>query len=316
MSLLNELLNESAAGGAAVTSAGNIAGFRGFIGKKRKSKKTPMKRRSFYGFKVLGESENSKFDPNDVISKLKSDARSAPHEDSVAFALEDEKGNLVKVWVPKDQSDDFQDSLQSALTPSDDEEESYMDVAEIIFKLKDDFDIIDVNWDEIEEDEEEPVETPEGEEGSVEGGEEGVTGLEGEGEGGEEEMMAGEEDAAAVSDQEAATSSLQQVIDMMKADADAKKAEADAKTAEAKAKQAQHAVDLANIKMKGEEEVLDMEDYYSKQKRDKEEADKLTKMARYRHDVSKDNGNVLGSKFESKLELGNKIQEALRKSRG
>jgi len=324
MSLLNEILNEGAAGGVGVTSAGSIAGFRSFIGDKKRTKKTPMKRRHLYGFKVIGESQDgSQFDPNEVISKLKNDTRSAKHEESIAFALEDETGNLVKVWVPKDQGEDFEQALQSALTPNENNpEDGDMEIAEIIFKLKDDFDIIDVNWDEIEEDEEENVESGAEGSGDVEGLD--PSGKDGDVEGldpNEEDMTAGDDDALNQDSGGDATTALQQVIDMMKSDADAKKAEADAKTAEAKAKQAQHAVDLANIKMQGEEEVLDMEDYYGKQKSDREEADKLIKMARYRHDTARDAGKALSkggkmSTFESRLDLGSRVKNALHKSTG
>lgn len=136
MSILKDL-NELAAGGPmGVTSAGSVAGFRSPIGgmqnrskkndKKKSKKKMNKPMADMYSFKFvegfnfkdfLKEAEDSDFSTDDVIAKLKDAAKSADDrgEDSAAFALEDENGQLVKVWVPEEQADDFQSALELSL---------------------------------------------------------------------------------------------------------------------------------------------------------------------------------------------------------
>lgn len=299
-------------GGAATTSAHGIAGYRSSLfggNKKKKKKKNTTIRRvmggpmgNTYSFKFFAEAEQSEFDPADVISKLKTAAKAAEdhNADTTAFALEDEEGAMVKVWVPDDQADDFQTSLEAALSRSDDDEDDQNDqleIAEVLWKLRKDFDIVDVEWGEIEEDQEETV-TPPAEGGGVATGEEGATGVEGEapaegegmeGEGeGEGEMTAGAEGG------ESEATALQQVIDMMKADARARKAEAEAEQAKAEAEAAKYAAQAAEQKVKQEEEILDMEAYYDAEKKEKQEAERLAKLAKYRHDLAGDKGATLG----------------------
>jgi len=312
--MLKELIEETAAGGAAgVTSAGAIAGFREPIGSKtgkKGKKKKKMQRRAVglpYSFHLVGEGagfgrflsemEDSNFDRADVIAKLKSAAKAAEEKgaDSSGFALEDEKGSMVKVWVPDDQADNFAQALQGALAGADEDEDDQNDsieIAEVLWKLRKEFDIINVEWSEIPEDEEEPMEVEggaggemgaEGGELGAEGGAEGELGAEGEvddmtadagevGELGAEEPGAGEGEAA---------TALTQVIDMMKADAEARKAEAEARAAEATAR-------TAAEKVKQEEEIIDMETYYKDQKDADKESQQIAKLAKYKHDLAAD----------------------------
>jgi len=313
--MLKELIKETAAGGAAgVTSAGAIAGFREPLGSKtkKKSKKRKVHRRAVglpYSFHLVGEgfqfssflneAEESDFDRDDVIAKLKTAAKAAEEkgDDSAGFVLEDEKGSMVKVWVPEDQADSFAQALQSALAGADedeDDENDSIEIAEVLWKLRKQFDIINVEWGDIPEDEEEEI--------NVEGGAgEGVdmnAGAEAPAEGeapvpGEGEDMTA--DTGEVADlgaeppgEEAAASALTQVIDMMKADAEARKAEAEARAAEATARQAAE-------KVKQEEEILDMEDYYNDKKEAEKESKQIAKLAKYKHDLASDEGKGLGS---------------------
>ena len=308
--MLKELIKETAAGGAAgVTSAGAIAGFREPLGSKtkKKGKKKKMNRRSIglpYSFHLMGEGagfgrflaevEDSNFDRADVIAKLKTAAKAAEEKgaDSAGFALEDEKGSMVKVWVPEDQADGFAQALQGALAGADedeDDENDSIEIAEVLWKLRKEFDIINVEWGEIPEDEEEPMELEGGAEGEM-GAEGGEMGAEGElgAEGGEGEDMTA--DAGEVGElgaeepgagEEAAATALTQVIDMMKADAEARKAEAEARAAEATAR-------TAAEKVKQEEEVLDMEAYYKDQKEAEKETQRIAKLAKYKHDMAAD----------------------------
>lgn len=323
--LLKELIKETAAGGAmGVVSAHSIAGVRTpLMNTKRRKKQKKMKGPvgNVYSFKFveglhfsdyLIEAESSDFDSSDVISKLKQAAQQAEDsgEDTTAFALEDENGEMVKVWVPDDQADDFQSALEQALSGNDedeDDENNQQEIAEVLWNLKKDFDIVNIEWAaDIPQDEEQEIATPAPEAGGQAGGaeagqeagqeaggeglggeDEGTEGLEGKGdemaaEPGEAETLGGEESEAA--------SALTKVIDMMKADAEARKAEADARAAEAKAREAEAAMNQAKEKVKQEEDVLDMEAYYDKQKEEKDEADRLAKLAKYKHDISADRG--------------------------
>jgi len=289
MSLLRTLIKEEAAEGA--TSAGDIAGVRSPLGsepteKVKVNKKKKKKKHSLLKRMTVGEGVEDKFDSADVISKLKSAEKSASVEnDTVSFGLEDENGEMVKVYVKADQAEEFEKALETALAgkdDDDDDENSTFEIAEVLFDLKDKFDIIDVEWGAIPEDEEENQEVEgEGDELGL-GDEEGDLGDE-EGDLGDEEMVADE-----MGDEEDAKTALTQVIDMMKADAEAKKAEADAKKAEADAKSAEYAAKAAGEKVKQEEEILDMETYNKDKATADKEAKKLAQLAKYKHDLSSD----------------------------
>jgi len=316
MSILKELI-ESASAGA--TAAHSVAGFRTLFGggMQKRSKPTKKKKKegkkagpvgNAYSFKLFSESEQSDFTASDVVTKLKDTEKQAEHEgeNTTAFALEDDNGSMVKVWVPDEQADDFMTALEQGLNDVDedeDDENEGSEIAEVLWNLRNDFDIVNVEWGDIEEDQEEQLpadvtaEPPAGEAGAegqppVEG--EGPEGPEGEG----DEMTAepGAEDELGLDGgEEDAKTALQSVIDMMKADAEAKKAEAEARTAEAKAREAEAGMKVAQDKVSQEEKVLDMEAYYDKEKKEKDETDKLAKLAKYQHDMSGENGMGPGS---------------------
>ncbi len=341
MSMLKELMETAAAG---ATSAGAVAGFRGHFFGGKKNKKGKVVRRApvgmAYGFRLVGEgytlksfmaeAEESDFDASDVIAKLKSAAKAAEEkgEDTVAFALEDEKGAMVKVWVPEDQADEFQQALEMALTAGDEDEDDQNDsieIAEVLWKMRKDFDIINVEWGEIPEDQEEAMAAGEAPvEGETEAPAEGEAGAEDEmgaeeelgaeedlgAEGGEEEMTAEEEPAG----EEGVASALQQVIDAMKADAEARKAEAEAKAAQAKAEQAKYASQTAAAKVQQEEDTLEMEAWYDKKKEEKQEADRLKKLAKYKHEVAGERGAAVGGEAPAE-EMGAEMEDEERSHR-
>jgi len=246
--------------------------------KKKKKKKTSLLRRT------IAEMEQ-KFDQADVISKLKAAEKSATiDQDTVAFGLEDEDGNMVKVHVRAEQAEDFQAALETALAGNEDDETedtSSVEIAEVLFELKDKFEIVDIEWGAIPEDEEENQEI-EGEGGDELGlgGEEGDMGDE---DLGDEDMVADED---GLGDEEVAATALTQVIDMMKADSEAKKAEADAKKAEAEAKTAGFAAQAAAEKVKQEEDILDMETYNKSKADADKESKRLAQLAKYKHDMA------------------------------
>jgi len=302
-----EQMNEEAAAGA--TAAHSIAGAHGGLGsepdgsepseklprarplwnvKKKKKKKKPMKE-SLLRQLTLHEEDDPSFDQADVISKLKAAEKSADiDQNTTAFGLEDENGNIVKVFVPTDQAEDFEAALgrELARVGEDDEETdepvSTAEIAEVLFLLKDQFEIVDVQWGDIPEDEE----VEQGMEGSGEGED---LGAEGEGEDlGDEEMDDEMTADDGMGEEEDAKTALTQVIDMMKADSAAKQAEAEADKAKAEAESAKYAAQASAAKVKQEEEILDMEAYNKAQSDADKEAKTLAQLAKYKHDLSSD----------------------------
>jgi hypothetical protein len=233
---------------------------------------------------------NQNIDTSEILSKLKSleDKEAVNYKDTVTFGLVDNNGGIVKVSIPKDQSTSFEQDIQHLMGEYD-ESEPTPEIAEILFNLKNNYTIVDVQWPDIEEDAEDSASTLEP---SQEGGEQ----LPGEGDqmpGAEGDQMPGAEgdqmpgaEAGSEPGIESVTSLLTQVIDMMKTDADARKAEAQAREAEFKTRQSMAARDQAMARVKQEEQMLDM-DEYNKSKKDREkEAKKLAQLAKWKHDVT------------------------------
>lgn len=244
------------------------------------------------------------FDVADVLSKLEAAEKKAKVEkDTVTFGLENEDGGIVRVYVRKDQADEFEQALSQMLAGSDnnkDNENTSMEIAEVLFKLKDRYDIVDVDWGDIPEDEEQEQQTVGGEGGQpgaegqqppIDGQQPGAEGQPG-GEGGSEnpiDQAAGEEGGldsgdGMGGDEEGAKSALDSVIDLMKADAKAKQAEADARAAEARAKEAEWTAKASSIKVKQEEKILDMETHEKEIKKQEKEAKTLARLAKHQHD--------------------------------
>ena len=327
MSLLKELvknLNETATGG--VTSAHSVAAapgglFRGGMVDRttkrfnkvsrlpKDSFKSTIKNRNAWKWRIIGEmvQDENTFDASDVMSKLDAaEKQSRLDQDTVPFGMEDEDGNIVKVYVRAEQADEFETALGAMLSGEDmegdqDEETDAVEIAEVLFQLKDKFDIVDVEWPEIEGDVEEEQEmaggaegAPGGEAGGLPGGEgEGggeAGGLEGaEGEGGEglEDLEGEEGEGDEMEAEGGAEGALQDVIDMLKADAEARKAEAEARAKEAEAKAAEAHAQAAASKVSQEEQVLDMEQFNKSKKEEENETKRLAQMTKYKHDQAR-----------------------------
>jgi hypothetical protein len=296
MKNLRNLLRETAAAGS--TGAGSIAGSRGLLfgGKPAKrvnnSNTIKVQRIKFHNDsrglsesllkQFLDEKEDGNFKNIDILSKLKAaQANFDFGKDSTAFGLEDEEGNTVKIYVRYDQAEQFERTLSEILHDSSEEKQ---EIPEIIFNLKDKFDIVHVDWGRIEEDEEE-TQGPDQEGGQPSldqtadsSGEQ--LDLDQSTDGADDSTSEDSEDT----DSGDESSILDKVISMLKADADARTAEAKAKEAEYNSKEAEYAAKAAEEKIKGEEEVLDMETYFKQQNDEKKEATKLAKLARFRHE--------------------------------
>jgi len=322
MSILKTLVTEMDAGGmagaadaggaAGATSANSVAGVREPIGKKRK-RGLKMVRRVVPGTnegflsslmqEALGvDYGKTDFDSSDVLSKIDAaQKREYMNDDTTAFGLEDDQGNLVKVYVKNDQAEDFENQLAMMLAgqqSDENEEANAKEIAEIIHELKDKYDIVDVEWPGIEGDEEEEQEVV-GDAAGGAAGLEGGAGVGGDagGAGGELDLEGGDEggDDLSLGDEEVgdegdmtagddeAKSALQSVIDVMKADAEAKLADAEARTAEARAKEAEYSGQAAGARARQEEQVYDMEAAEKDEKERGKSAEQQAKLARFQH---------------------------------
>lgn len=225
------------------------------------------------------------FDAAEVTAKLKSleQRDSEDFRDTVSFGLEDDDGNVVRVRIKSDQAQEFEKALQAFMSDAEENEE-LPEIAELLFKLKDQFDIVDVTWPEIEEDEEEGQvldsgELPQGDDAELAG-----------------DMDMGD-DLGAPAAEPAVTDLLTQVIDMMKADAEARKADARAREAEAKNREAESAIAQAQGRVKHEEELLDMDTYNKNKKEQDKEAKRLAQLAQWRREVGSDEDSDNGDDF-------------------
>lgn len=240
--------------------------------------------------------EGSNFDTSEVISKLKGleSKEKADYRDTTTFGLEDSDGQIVRVILKNDQAQDFEKSLQAFMSDQD-EDEQMPEIAEILFKLKDRFDLVDVIWPEIQEDEE-------AEDVQLQGGNVAGDGTDPNAaptdpnadpnapvdpnadpslDAGAPDMGGGEADSASL---------LTQVIDMMKADADARKADARAREAEAKVREAEAIAAQSDVKVKQAEQQLDMEDYEKGQKASEKETKRLAQLSKWKAQMSREHG--------------------------
>lgn len=241
-------------------------------------------RESFYRISedLTGTNSNQSSDTANIISKLKSleDQESVDYRDTTTFGLVDNKGEIIRVTLPKDQSEGFEQDIQRFLSDRDESEQA-PEIAEILFKMKDRYTFVNVEWPQVEEDAEESQELTDGGEADGMAGDELVdapTDAPTDDIGGD----IGNQDTGKVEDL------LGQVIDMMRADADARKAEAHAREAEAKTKQADSARQQAMARVKQEEQFLDMDEYNKNQKNKEKEAKRLAQLSKWKHDVDSD----------------------------
>lgn len=303
-------INEDAAAGA--IGASSIASTFGSscTKKSKKKKKNKLIKRIF--------TEDKTFDQRAVMSKIKNAESSAEaNEDVVGFALEDENDNIIKIYVKSDQAEEFEKALQSEIDKNGENEHQHREIGEVIFNLKNDFDIVNIVMNAIEEDEEEIEDT----ESDLELEDDKEDGKDGDKE--DDEMVPdldGGPDADIPGDSDTSTkSALDSVIDMMKADAEARKADAESRTKESEAKIAELNAKAAEEKVKKSEEVMDMEAYYDKKKSEDNESNQLTKLAKYKHDLASDDveadmDNIsveLPQKNESK-KMGKLLSEAIK----
>ena len=228
---------------------------------------------------------NDTFDTTEVISKLKSleNKDSVDKHETQAFVLEDDDGNMVKIWVKSEEASNFEAALNAFLSQEDaDSQRNLPEIAEIIFKLKNQFTIVDIAWPEVQEDEEQEQALAPG--GEQEAGQEDLS-LD------PNDLDAGNATGDSLGGEQEVKGLLTQVIDMMKADAEARRAEAHARAAEAKARESELATQQVYAKVKQEEQILDMEAHDKRKKEADKEAKRLAQLARWKHEMETDEGS-------------------------
>ena len=154
MNSLMELykLKEEAAAGA--ISAGSVAVNQG-AGFSRDENSIGSKHIKRKKIKKIFKEDNE-YDKLSLMSQIKNaeDSTKASKE-TTGFALEDDTGNIVKVYVKKEQAEDFEQALNEELTNNQNDEYSHREIGEIIYELKSSYDIVNIEMGAVPEDEEE-----------------------------------------------------------------------------------------------------------------------------------------------------------------
>lgn len=278
---------------------------------------------------------NENFNMQDVVSRLKGIQHTSTPAQTVSYGVEDDSGNMMKVTVKAEDSKEFEAKLAAELADAQDYQKvtgqtRELSMAELLFKLKDQFDIVDVqfptipkdaiyNADKVSYGTETPPEGGMNDMGMDAGGLGGdttdplnpeqsgeplpVDGLGG-GEGGTDELSQDNSelpDDGSVQDFPPETaeptdekSLLISVLNMLKADAEAKKAQADAEAEKARALQAEISQKAASAELSKQEEFARLEADMDKQKDKEKEARKLADLARFRVNSSVGEGTKIG----------------------
>ena len=340
MSKRRSNIKETAAGGS--TAGGSIAVSHDRMGgmRSRKSFKDFMDRfqqriKNKYGYKEItfegkgnasiknaGIMENTQhpYQLDNVVSRLKGMDRDTDFDakDTVDFGVEDDDNNIMKISVPIQQAEEFERRMAQALADVVDfkktgkgEDKS---LAELLYELKDEFTILDVqfpripsdaiyNADEattIEDDTigEQDEFSPEDEEDELDQEDQDQKDQQSDEQDGgkDEEDQEDDESVEDFSEEPSDTDSLlRSVIDMLQSQSEERKAKALADAEEAKARQAELSRMAADKSLEREEELLGAEAEMEQEKEQDKEAKRLADLAKYRYKKSKgDEGNGAG----------------------
>jgi hypothetical protein len=122
-------------------------------------KKKPSKLKRFFGLESYQLNEMGDLD--DVVSRLKDMEGRATDDKTVTYGVEDDQGNIMKITVKAEQSQDFEERLAIEIQRNANFDDQLSDgekttlsrnnpsMAEVLFKLKDEFDIVDVEFPNI-----------------------------------------------------------------------------------------------------------------------------------------------------------------------
>jgi hypothetical protein len=284
--------------------------------KKKKGIKEFLKRKIF----------REAIDLNDVISRLRGAQRTAAgyNDDVISYGVEDDNGNIMRITIRSKQAKDFEYILARELEKYKENRlnGSFVDdksLAEILFDLKNKFEIVDVKFpiiptdvvynanqttkvtpeqesqeenfsdDETLESDPEQKFSKEFEKDEESGGIPSDDEESGENENEEDEMPSGEDVAKDFEEpQNNETSLLKNIIDMIKSQADAAKATAEAEAEKARAKQAEFTALGVQSSLEREEKMAKVKAQIEEQKEKEKRAKEIAELARY--NVQKTNG--------------------------
>lgn len=218
----------------------------------------------------------------DILSKLADFTKKTPNnveQKTASFALEDSNGNIIKVYVDAQQGSQFERALATRLNQA---QEDGIEIAEVLFELRKQFNIVDVKWPSIVEDEEEQLPTNANQSEQPMDDEANPDATQPDDSMSPDDSMPPVEPSGS-DNNEKLTQLLSSLIQVMTADSEAKRQDGIARAAESRAREAEAAAKIADQKLKAEEEVADMEAFYATQNSEKQEAKKLAKLAKYRH---------------------------------
>lgn len=154
---LNETVSVGAIGAGAIAvsfdgKTGKPLSFKDFIKKWQVGNGS----KTFKPVKNFQISLKENFDLQDVLSRLSGMEPKGDFgvSDNTTYGVEDDEGNIMKVTVPKNQADEFEAHLAHTLADMKDpgmlgSENKSVSMAELLFKLKDKFTIIDVDFPNI-----------------------------------------------------------------------------------------------------------------------------------------------------------------------
>lgn len=255
-------------------------------------------------YKKLTESKTGL---NGVFSELKnSETQSYDERHTVTYGVEDDDGNLMKVTVPYEQSEEFEAAMAHQLAEIEDykctgHKGRNISMAELLYELKDQFTILDVEFPTIPADvvynadqateAVDDLDTEDGDQsfGDDETGEFGDEDQSQDGEGFGDDLDDDSVEDFENEPEEAndAESILASVMDTLKAQADAEKAKADAEAEKARAKQAEYSAKAAAVELEKQEELVRVESEMEAQKEKEKEAKKISDIAKHNYEKSK-----------------------------
>lgn len=140
--------HEAAKKKLAAKKKGTLSRFKSFLAREQaemtKVYKTPFKL-------------NENFNMQDIVSRLKGIEHTSNPDPTVAYGVEDDNGNMMKITIKSDDAKDFEAALAAEMTNAQDYKKvtgdnKDMSMAELLFRLKDEFEIIDVQFPTIPKD--------------------------------------------------------------------------------------------------------------------------------------------------------------------
>lgn len=324
---MTSTVNESVSIGAGAIAGARFPLFTDTIKRSIPKMKAPKKKKSF---KLK---ENTQTVDRVTTTSLKELLRAKQkagelNDNSEVFALEDNDGAIVKVYVQPDQADNFRSALELALHNAEDEG---IEIAEVLFNLHRSFDIVHVEWGNgsIPEDEEVKPDSIENSEDAEERGfpdSDELGDVDAERRGTPEETSDVEDgtvdidDLSDIADPTVQTASgegavdqvklMNQIVSLLQSQADAQRAKAEAEKAQADVAAAEAAAKAAAHYASHQEEVMDMENYNKHQQEQKRQSQIQAKLLRYRHDLRKDQDSDISDKLNDPQFLLNTLHKA------